>query len=300
MKRLLFGLLALLSVAQSRAHAAESDQSASEAAIGKMVAGYVEAFNKHDAQTLANYWSPDAVYIDRVTGEEVSGRDEIAKRFTALFKDQPDSKMTVNTESIRFVSPNVALEQGKSVETIGKNEPEEVPYTAVYVRRDGQWLLDRVTDLAKEEVPSHYEQLKVLEWMVGSWVDKDDDDNATIETVCNWTKNRNFLTRSYTITVGDEIELSGMQIVGWDPAAKTIRSWTFDSDGGFAEATWENKKDRWYVRNHGILVDGRKATMTNVIKKIDDNSFSWQTIERTAGGEILPNIDEVVIVRERE
>jgi hypothetical protein len=40
--------------------------------------------------------------------------------------------------------------------------------------------------------------------------------------------------------------------------------------------------------------------MTNVIKKIDDNSFSWQTIERTAAGEILPNIDEVVIVRERE
>jgi hypothetical protein len=98
--------------------------------------------------------------------------------------------------------------------------------------------------------------------------------------------------------VGDEIELSGMQIIGWDPEAKIFRSWTFDSDGGFAEATWENKKDRWYVRNHGILADGRKATMTNIIKKIDDNSFSWQTIERTAGGEILPNIDEVVIVRE--
>jgi hypothetical protein len=45
------------------------------------------------------------------------------------------------------------------------------------------------------------------------------------------------------------------------------------------------------------LADGRKATMTNVIKQIDDNSFTWQTIERTAGGELLPNIDEVVIVR---
>src|SRR5467141_239255 len=135
MKRLLFGLLSLISLAQSRALAAESDQSASEAAIGKMVAGYVEAFNKHDAKALANYWSPDAIYVDRVKGEQISGRDEIAKRFTALFKEQPDSKMTVNTESIRFVSPNVAVEQGTSVETIGKNEPEEVPYTAVYMRR---------------------------------------------------------------------------------------------------------------------------------------------------------------------
>jgi uncharacterized protein (TIGR02246 family) len=300
MKRHLLGLLALLSVACGRTLAADSDQAASEAAIRKMVAGYVEAFNKHDAQALANYWSPDAVYLDRVTGEEVSGRDNLAKRFTALFKNQADSKMTVNTESIRFVSPNVAVEQGTSTETTGKNPPEEIPYTAVYVKRDGQWLLDRVTDQGKEEAPSHYEQLKPLEWMVGRWVDKDDDDNATIATDCNWTKNQTFLTRSYTVTVGDETKLSGMQIIGWDPAAKRIRSWTFDSDGGFAEATWEKKGDRWYIRNHGVLADGRKGTMTNVIRKIDDNSFTWQTVERTAGGELLPNIDEVVIVRAQQ
>jgi len=299
MKRLLLGLLALFGAAHSSALAADSDQAASEAAIRKMVAGYVEAFNKHDAAALANYWSPDAVYLDRDTGEEVSGRDNIAKRFATLFKDEPDSKMTVSTESIRFVSPNVAVEQGTSTETIGKNAPDEVPYTAIYVRRDGQWLLDRVTDQSKEEAPSHYEQLKPLEWMVGSWVDKDDDDNATIETVCNWTKNRNFLTRSYTVTVGDDVALSGMQIIGWDPSAKAIHSWTFDSDGGFSEAIWKQKGDRWYIPNHGVLADGRKATMTNIIKKIDDNSFTWQTIERTAGGEILPNIDEVLIVREQ-
>ena len=38
--------------------------------------------------------------------------------------------------------------------------------------------------------------------------------------------------------------------------------------------------------------------MTNVIKPIDANSFTWQTIDRTAGGELLPNIPEVLIVRE--
>jgi uncharacterized protein (TIGR02246 family) len=303
MKRILLGSIALSACFFGQLSAGEpaAQPSPDEAAIRKMVAGYVEAFNKHDAQALANYWSPDAVYLDRVTGEEVSGRDNLAKRFAALFKNQADSRMTVNTQSIRFVSPNVAVEQGTSTETTGKNPPEEIPYTAVYVKRDGQWLLDRVTDQGKEEAaPSHYEQLKPLEWMVGRWVDKDDDDNATIATDCNWTKNQTFLTRSYTVTVGDEIKLSGMQIIGWDPAAKAIRSWTFDSDGGFAEATWEKKGDRWYIRNHGVLADGRKGTMTNVIRKIDDNSFTWQTVERTAGGELLPNIDEVVIVRAQQ
>ena len=89
-----------------------------------------------------------------------------------------------------------------------------------------------------------------------------------------------------------------MQVIGWDAAAKTIRSWTFDSEGGYAVATWTFKKDRWYVSNSGVLADGRKASMTNVIKPVDANSFTWQTIERTAGGELLPNVPEVLIVRQ--
>ena len=89
-----------------------------------------------------------------------------------------------------------------------------------------------------------------------------------------------------------------MQIIGWDPAAKTIRSWTFDSDGGFAEATWSFKKDRWLIHNNGVLADGRKASAVNIMKPIDANAFTWQATERTAGGELLPNVDEVLIVRQ--
>ena len=177
-----------------------------------------------------------------------------------------------------------------------KAEPEEIEYTAVFVKRDGQWLFDRVTDKAKEVAPSHYEQLKALEWMVGNWVDK--DDKVDIQTECQWTKNRNFLTRLFTVSVDGELQMSGMQIVGWDPATKTIRSWTFDSNGGFAEGTWTRKGDRWFIRNKGVLADGRKSSMVNVIKKVDDDSFTWQTIERMAGGELLPNISEVLVVRE--
>ena len=89
-----------------------------------------------------------------------------------------------------------------------------------------------------------------------------------------------------------------MQLIGWIRPAKTIRSWTFDSDGGFAEATWTFKKDRWYIRNQGVLADGRKGSMTNIIKQVDANSFTWQTIDRTAGGDLLPNVPEVLIVRQ--
>ena len=241
-------------------------------------------------------WSPEAVYLNRVTGDEVTGREAIAGEFTAVFKNEPEVKLELNVQSIQFVSPNVAIELGTAKTLAPKAEPEEEEYSAVDVRRDGQWLLDRVTEKDKQAAPSHYEQLKPLEWMIGHWVDK--DDNVDIETDCQWTKNQNFITRSFTVAAEGEINTSGMQIVGWDPVAKSIRSWTFDSDGGFAEATWTLKKDRWFVQNKGYLADGRKASMTNVIKQIDENSFTWQTTDRTVGGELLPNIDEVLIVRE--
>ena len=267
----------------------------SEAAIRKADEAYVQAFNKHDAKALADQWSPDAVYVNRVTGEEVIGRAAIAAQFTDLFKEQKDVKLDVNVESIQFLSPNVAVEHGDATLLVPKGEPDRFQYTAIFVKRDGRWLLDRVTDQAPESPPSHYEQLKELEWMVGTW--EDDDENTQIKTECNWTKNRNFLTRSFTIVVGDRIEMSGMQIVGWDAARKQIRSWTFDSDGGFAEATWAHHGDRWIVNNKGVLADGRKASAVNVIKAVDDDSFTWQTISRTAGGELLPNVDEVLVVR---
>ena len=297
MNRVLLCLLVLGGVIVNGAFAGQpSEPSADEAAIRKADQAYVQAFNKHDAKVLADAWSPEAVYLSRVTGDEVVGRAAIAEQFAALFKDQPEVKLDLNVESIQFVSPNVAVEYGTAKTLAPNAAPEEIAYSAVFVRREGQWLLDRVTDRAKEAAPSRYEQLKPLEWMIGHWVDK--DDNVNIETQCQWTKNQSFITRSFTVAAGGEIDMSGMQIIGWDPAAKTIRSWTFDSDGGFAEATWTCKKDRWFIQNKGILADGRKASMVNVIKPIDQNSFTWQTVERTAGGELLPNIDEVLIVRD--
>ena len=123
------------------------------------------------------------------------------------------------------------------------------------------------------------------------------DDDAEVELDCNWSKNRNYLTRSFKISVDGDTSFSGMQLIGWDPTAKAIRSWTFDSNGTFAEATWQQKAGRWFLRNRGTLADGRSATMINVMKQVDADSFTWQTIERTAGGELLPNIDEIQIVR---
>ena len=172
-----------------------------------MVASYVQAFNRHDAEALADHWSPDAVYLNRTTGEEVVGRAAIAEQFSALLEEQPELQLEVSVESIQFISPSVAVEHGRTTLLAPNAEPEEIDYTAVNVKRDGKWLLDRVTDKASETVPSHYEQLKELEWMVGEWTG--DTDNAEVELDCNWTKNQNFLTRAFKISLDDGTRFFG-------------------------------------------------------------------------------------------
>lgn len=266
------------------------------AAIQKAVKSYVAAFNARNAKRLAAHWSLDGVYTSRTSGEQITGRAALEKDFTALFSAEKDTKLKVDTESIDFISPNVALEQGTATVLRPKSEPQKTSYSVVHVKRDGKWLIDRVTEQDASEPPSHYEQLKDLEWMLGTWIDQ--EGGEVIKTECQWTRNKNFIVRTFTATIEDQIDLTGMQFIGWDASRKKIRSWVFDSDGGFSEGVWRKSDKQWLVQTTATLPDGKRASSTSVLRPLDKDSFAWQKINRVVDGEILPNIDEVVIVRE--
>jgi len=273
-----------------------ADQAEDDALIRQNAAAYVVAYNNRDAKAVAAMWSPEAVYMDPSTGEAAVGREEIEKMFADTLADLDDAKLEVKVESIDFVSPNVAIENGTARVIRPNEEPVETNYTAVNVKRHGKWLLDRISEEEPPAPPpSHYEHLKDLEWMIGSWIDQ--DESATIQTDCQWTKNQNFMTRSFAVVLGDQIDMAGMQIIGWDPAAKQIRSWVFDSDGGFAEGKWTRKDNRWLIHQTATLPDGRKSSAVNIVTYIDDNSCTWQSINRVVDGDVLPNVDEVLVVR---
>src|SRR5262245_11426400 len=111
MRRMMLFLVLLGIAGASDALAQQpNDASADETAIRKSAAAYVDAFNKHDAKSVAEFWAPDAVYINRITGEQAVGRAAIVEQFTAMFKAQPKVKLEVQVESVQFLSPNVAVE----------------------------------------------------------------------------------------------------------------------------------------------------------------------------------------------
>jgi len=134
--------------------------------------------------------------------------------------------------------------------------------------------------------------------MVGEW--GDDSKTSSLTTVCQWTKNQNFLTRSFQASFGSHVELEGTQVIGWDPVRGAIRSWVFDSDGGFGVGLWTRDGERWTIKQLHVLPDGRKASATNVIERIDDNTFTWQSVGRAVDGEILPNIKAITVKRTGE
>ena len=165
-----------------------SSQSAEDrTAIVTAIKSYKDAFNLRDANGLAKHWSKEGVYTSRLTGQAIVGRDALEKEFTSLFAEVKDTKMKLETESIEFVSPNVDIEQGVTTIIQPETEPATSGYSVVYVKREGQWLIDRVSEEEEPaESPTHYEQLKDLAWIIGDWVDQNGSE-FKIETTCKWT-----------------------------------------------------------------------------------------------------------------
>lgn len=277
---------------------ATSQYAREEAEIRAAGAAFIEAYNARDAKKLAAQWAPEAVYTDPLTGEETVGRAAIEEVFAQAFADGQDVKLVVEPKSIDFVSPNVAVIQGTAHVIRPDGESTDSEFTAVRVKRDGQWLLDRVSEIEKEKpLPSNYEHLQELEWIIGSWRDADSRPGVEIQTDCEWTKNKSFITRSFAIAIGDQVSRSGMQIIGWDPKAERIRSWIFDSDGGYAEGTWARKGNQWFVQNSGTLPNGSTEISENIVTVVDDNSFRFESVNREIDGELQPNVDPVLVVR---
>jgi uncharacterized protein (TIGR02246 family) len=286
---LLFGLAA------GRGTAADPDNAKEEAALFKRAEEFVAAFGKGDAKALAAFWTADGDYTD-LRGRQMKGRDAIAKGFEELFADNKGLKLRINVTGMRFVTPEVAVEDG-TTEVLHPDgaPPSRARYTTVHVKKDGQWFVSSVRDAAYTP-PSNYEHLKDLEWAIGDWADEAEKGEVARASFA-WAENQNFIVSTFTTTFKSISIGGGTQWIGWDPAAKTIRSWTFDADGSFGEATWTRDGDKLVIKASATLRDGKKMTATNVVTKIDADTIGWQSKDRTLDGKALPDVKEVKMKR---
>lgn len=264
------------------------------AAIRKASENYVEAYNERNADKLAELWSERAVYDVPDSNEQLQGRAAIQQMFKELFAEKQNAKLNVTIDSIRLLTADVGIETGFAV-VAGDDETSASRYTAIYVKEGGKWLLESIHDTNTELSEPEEAPLSALAWLVGEWVDKSDE--STVETNVHWTANGKFLVSNFRLEAKGSVELTGTQVIGWDPIRQQIRSWVFDSDGGVLNGSWMPKGDNWVVESTGFLGDGRTASSIQVYERTEDNAFTWQSFGREVDGQRLPNIEPVRVLR---
>ena len=276
------------------ANKAASVQASEEEAIRETARLFVEAFNRADAKAIAALVTESAEYVT-ADGRVLRGRVAIQEDFVAFFDQNPGLQIALSIDSLRLLGPSIAIEDGRTWTLRAPvGAPKISRYTTVHSKQNGRWLVASVRE-SGEEIPSNYTHLKDLEWLIGTWTAE--TEGAQIRATCEWTPNKNFMKRSYTVYQGGDVVSTGTQVIGWDPASNQITSWTFDSSGGHGRAVFTRDGNRVIVQATAVLSDGSQASATNIITPVDENRFTWQSTNRSINGESLADVGQVNVVR---
>jgi uncharacterized protein (TIGR02246 family) len=299
MQRLLAAMASIVLVTPlvSFAQDAPAPKQKPEQEVRKLLGVLEDAFNRGDARAVAACWTTGGDFTGR-TGQRVEGRDNIEKAFQQFFTARTNSTLNMHVMTLRMADPTLALADVLAeVKPAAARLGGEPVLSLVMVKRGDTWLIESARETPNRE-PPQAEHLKALEWLVGDWAGEAGQGGVSLSSTCGWTDNRSFLIRKFKVESKAGIAHAGTEIIGWDPRAKRIRSWIFDSGGGFGENLWVQDGNRWLIKYSGALADGSEVSATNVLTVVDANTITLQSKDRTANGERQPDVPELTLKRQ--
>lgn len=257
---------------------------------------FLNAYAKRDAKAIGELFTTDAEFFDEF-GELTQGRAAIVAMFQDVFQSTPETTIeAMQIERIRRITDHVALEEGYVVSSESPNAPRyRSRYVALHTKGDdGVYRINTLKSRSRESI-DRGEHLAQLSWMLGEWVNE--DANSVVHTTCDWSADGNYLLREFTIQTHDGREMSGVQRIGWDPARKKLRSWTFDSEGGFFTGLWTQDGSQWLLTSAGVTAGGDTVTATSVYTRVDAEMVTWSYRSLIVGGEVKRDLDKVTMVK---
>jgi uncharacterized protein (TIGR02246 family) len=265
-------------------------------AIDNLIKANIQAFNNRDASAIAANWTADGEYI-RNDGDPVRGRAEIQKGYAEFFKTlKGKPTLEVQMDNLRFPSADTAVSE---VTLRLKNEPGEVIGSnwrnTLLVREGGQWKMAMVQEWDRDTGMD--DSLKDLEWLIGTWHMNTKDREVT--TTYEWDDNKAFIRGKYSIREGAKVTESGKQIFGRDNAEGGIRSWVFQSDGGFGDGAWTREGKKWTVDFDGETGDGKRLHATVIYVRVDPNTFTWQSVQQTIDGQPIADTQPIRVTKQK-
>lgn len=277
-----------------------SPMSAQEAAVDSAVRGraelLVKAFNSGKASDVAALFAPDGEVIDE-EGNLFAGRKELTEAFGQFFAKFPQARLEVKVESVRSPAPGLAIEEGTRQITAGEADEKSTAvlrYSAIHAKVDGKWQIASLREFTADPVPTPHEQLKALEWLVGDWVNEGTD--AVVKISYRWSDDKNYLLGDYEVAAAGKPVMKSTQRIGWNPLTGAVRSWLFDSDGGFSEGNWAQTDDGWVIKSTTVNPDASTGSATVTIVAKDKTHFTIKGTERIVAGLREPDF-EVSVAR---
>lgn len=266
-----------------------------EDSMREAIKSFGSAFNNRDAAAFASHWSLKGESI-APDGSRLVGREQIEQEYATFFAANENVKIELIDSSVEFISPSIVKHTGLARITVGEQEPGETLFETIWIDTENGWKIDSLKEAAVTAPPtSNYDKLAGLEWMIGGWSHAGPSSEYVVN--CRWTTNRNFIMRSYRVVSDGEPDLEGSEIIGWDPEKQVIRSWIFDSDGGFGAGVWSQQGNGWSVALRHVMPNGGRASSTNVYQLLSENEVEYSSIGRQVDDELLPSIGPIVVSR---
>jgi uncharacterized protein (TIGR02246 family) len=271
-----------------------TERKADEEAIRTAAKDYLAALATGDPKVLSEFWTADGDFVDGA-GQEHPAAELVAEAAAAAGRGaKPEVKLTAS--KVRFLTDDVAIEDGTSEVTPpgAKGAPPlRGRFHAIWVKQSGRWKLASLREVPIE--PPTGGRLSDLGWMVGTW--KAEQGNSTLEVDVRWNPTGTYLLRDLKAVHDGRVVFQGQQRVGWDPLTRKLKSWSFDSDGGYGEATWVKDGDTWVGQATAVLPDGRQTSGTTVLTFDGRDTLTRKSLAGRVDGNPVPD-QEVVFKRQ--
>ncbi|MFM8458658.1 MAG: YybH family protein, partial [Chthoniobacterales bacterium] len=247
-------------------------------------------FNAGSADKLAALHTADAEWVDS-DGSIHAGRDAIRGVLAKAFAAQPGRTIDFAVEKTRSVGDVVIIENGSATVTSPDGERSVSACTTVYAKDGDAWRIAQVTETAPDISPSPASQLAALRWLEGTW--RGENSKRPVTLKISEAQNGNFLTINYSFGENGS-EGTSTEVVGYDAAEDRMRSWTFDSEGGFSEAAWQPDGANWLLVSKSVNPDGTRASSQLEIRpSADGKSFTAEGYNRESGGVPMPKLGPI-------
>ena len=302
------------------------------ATFESLAAGFQKLFNEGKASELAASFLPDGELIDD-KGNLYRGREELQGLFKKFFATFPGAKLKLKVDSLRVIGTRLAIEEGSRVITVNEDtaraggqaatrvktasatetvtahtsrhtassaaeatytKPVEahLRYLCVWTKANEKWQVASVREFADDPPPTPHEQLQRLAWLVGDWVSEGGD--SIVRISYRWSDDGNYLLGDYRITKNGKTSMNSAQRIGWDPLRNQVRSWLFDSDGGYGEGEWVASDDGYRIRSSATSPDGSVGSANMEAKKLSDSRFVLKGTNRIVAGEPVDDFEVTV------